>query len=302
MSFIKVQQFGFAGLVLLVSTFFIHADDTKGNIKEDTTQSNPEQFDEEQFHQALIAEFYNQTNNPKLTIEHYLPIALNSNDPILLKRVTELATGSAQLKKGLEAAKHWVDLSPGSLEAQQYLTLLLLRDGQLKKSATQLNFIRKIVDTEAEKVGKSPLVSKGLKFIGALLVIESHHDKAYRVFNYYLKQLKIEPLFKDQKQLILASLGMKAKQYAVVVSALDGIEMTGSEYFASAVVMKTKALRKLGRVEEATELLQQIVNTKNTSDSLRLELTRLLITVAKKQKRKQSWKNWLRSILIIMIC
>jgi tetratricopeptide (TPR) repeat protein len=262
------------GLLILMSTFSVYA---KGNYK---GASKP--FDENEFHQALLAEFYNQSNKPKLTLTHYLPIALKSDDPILLKRVTEIATGSAQLKKGLEAAKHWVDLSPKSLEAQQYFTLLLLRDGQLKKSARQLNFIRKIVDKEAEKEGEHLLVSKGLKFIGALLVIESHHDKAYRVFNYYLSQVKTEPLYKDQKQLILASLGMKAKEYSVVVSALDAIEMTGSEYFANAAIMKTKALQKLGRLDEAAELLQKIVNTQKISDSLRLELTRLLVSVGKR--------------------
>lgn len=282
MSFFKIRQNGFAGLILLASTFSIYADGVKSHKEDTSNQINQVQFDEAQFHQALLAEFYNQSNKPKLTLKHYLPIALKSSDPILVKRVTEIATGSAQLKKGLEAAKHWVDLSPDSLEAQQYFTLLLLRDGQLKKSAKQLNAIRKIIDKEAEQDGKRLLVSKGLKFIGALLVIESHHDKAYRVFNYYLKQLKAEPLYNDQKQLILASLGMKAKEYAVVVSALDDIEMTGSEYFASAAVMKTKALRKLGRVDEAAELLQKIVNAKKASDSLRLELTRLLISVGKK--------------------
>jgi len=262
------------GLLMLSSTFSVYAkEDFKGV---------DEPFDEKQFHQVLLAEFYNQSNKPKLTLKHYLPIALESNNPILVKRVTEIATGSAQLKKGLEVAKHWVDLSPDSLEAQQYFTLLLLRDGQLKKSASQLNFIRKIIDMVAEKDGKRLLVSKGLKFIGALLVAESHHDKAYRVYSHYLNQLKADSPYKDQKQLILASLGMKAKEYGVVVLALDAIEMTGSEYFASAAVMKTKALQKLGRIDEATELLQKIVKTQKISDSLRLELTRLLISVGKK--------------------
>ncbi len=262
MRFLEIQKNGFVGLILLVSTFSINADIVKSDREEANKQNSQNQFDEGQFYHALIAEFYNQTNKPKLTLKHYLPIALESNDPLLAKRVTEIATGSAQLKKGLVVAKHWVDLSPASLDAQQYLTLLLLRDGQLKESAHQLSAIRKIVDKDDKRDGRSPLVSKGLKFIGALLVIESHHDKAYRVFSHYLDQFKDDPLYSDQKQLILASLGMKAGEYGVVVSALDGIKMTGSEYFASAAVMKTKALKKLGRIDEAAELLQKIVNTK----------------------------------------
>jgi predicted Zn-dependent protease len=282
MSFLKAQQYSFVGLMLLVTTFSIQAGEIKeyqGNVNKQVHQN---QFDEEQFHQVLLAEFYNSSNQPKQTLNHYLPIALKSNDPLLLKRVTEIAIGSEQLKKGLEAAKHWVELSSGSLEAQQYLTLLLLRDNQLQKSAKRLSLIRAIIDKESQTGMKNALVSKGLKFVGALLVIESHHDKAYTVFRHYLDQLKHEPMYHDQKQLILASLGMKAKEYGVVVSALDKIDMVGSKYFASAAVMKTKALKKLGRISDATDLLHKITRAKRISDSLRLELTQLLISVDQK--------------------
>lgn len=241
-------------------------------------------FDEEQFHQVLLAEFYNQSGKPKLTLKHYLPVALKTDDPIIVKRVTEIATATAQLKKGLKAAEHWVELSPKSLEAQQYLVLLLLRDGQLEKSAKQLHLIRQIVDADLNDTDKRSTISKGLKFIGALLVIESHHDKAYQVYNYYLKQLSSNVIYNDQKQLILASLAMKAKKYDVVVSALDDMKIAAKEYFSSAATMKVNALKKLGRIDEATDLLQEIVKSGKASDSLRLELTRLFIGIGKKEE------------------
>ncbi len=250
--------------------------------KEKNVNKTP--FNEEQFHQVLLAEFYNQSGKPKLTLEHYLPVALKTDDPILVKRVTEIATATAQLKKGLKAAEHWVELSPKSLEAQQYLVLLLLRDGQLKKSARQLHIIRQIVDADSNQTDKHSPISKGLKFIGALLVIESHHDEAYQVYNTYLNQLNSNVIYNDQKQLILASLAMKAKEYAVVVSALDDLKKTGKGYFSSAVIMKAKALKQLGRIAEATELLQQVVKSGKASDSLRLELTRLFISLGKKEE------------------
>jgi len=241
-------------------------------------------FNQAQFHQALLGELYNQFNKPKLTLKHYLPLALESENPDLVKRVTEIATGTSQLTKGLKAAKHWVEISPKSLEAQQYLTLLLLRNGQLKKSAEQLRFIRQIVDMQENSGDKRQLVSKGLKFIGALLIVEAHHDKAYRVFQYYIKNQELGSTYKDQEQLVLASLAMKAKQYEDVVSAFDNMKIADSDFFASAAVMKSKALKKLGRFEEAIILLQHVVKTKKASDSIRLELTRLLISVGKKNQ------------------
>ncbi len=234
-----------------------------------------------QLYNALVAELYNQTDDPKTALKYYLPLALKSNDIALVKRVTELATGSSQLKIGLSVAKHWVKIAPEELDARQYLTLLLLRNGQLEKSSKQLPIIREIVEDESNK---KDVVSKGLKFIGALLVIESHHDKAYQVFNHYLKQLETEDKYKEQKNLILASLAMKAKKYEVVVSALNDIEKDEFQYFTSAAVMKTKALNILGRIDEASQLIQRLVDTDNASDSMRLELTRLLIGIGRKQQ------------------
>ncbi len=306
-------------LMIFLSSFFSISAETVSYKKE---------FNKTQFHQALLAEFYNQNHQPKLTLNHYLPIALKSSDPALVKRVTEIATGSAQLQKGLIVAKHWVELSPESLEAQQYLSLLLLRNGLLEQSAQRLQVIRQLVDklentrdvndsqTDSKKrvnftrkvneleTGitqnkRQPLVSKGLKFIGALLVAESHHDKAYAVYRHYIAQIApIVPIvpttpvnknkdtaavpFKDQKQLILASLAMQAKDYKAVVSAFDNMELKMSDFFASAAVMKAKALKKLGKNNESVKLLLQVAKSEKTSDSLRLELTRQLISVGEK--------------------
>ncbi|MCF6189558.1 MAG: tetratricopeptide repeat protein [Cocleimonas sp.] len=242
--------------------------------------------DKDQFYQALVAEFYNQSGAPKQTLNYYLPLALISDDPALVKRVTEIATATAQLKKGLEAAKHWVELSPNDIEARQYLTLLYLRDNQFEKSSEQLQFVHKIIESDLKQdTQQKKVLSKGLKFIGALLVIEAHHEKAYSVYQHYIKrQASVDGFdkYRAQQNLVLASLAMKAKKYDVVVSALEGIEKSTTQYFASAAMMKSKALQKLGRLNEAAKLLKVIVKDKKTSDSKRLELTRLLIQVGKK--------------------
>lgn len=282
------------GVLLLLCVLSSSADDTllayqgKQLTLTDETRAVKTTVNESQFYQALVAEFYNQSGAPKLTLKYYLPLALISNDPALVKRVTEIATATAQLKKGLKAAKHWVELSPNDIEAQQYLTLLYLRDNQLEKSAEQLQFVYQIVEKDHKQdTVKKNVLSKGLKFIGALLVIEAHHEKAYNVYQHYIKKQASVTGFEKysgQQNLILASLAMNAKKYNMVVSALDGIEKSSSQYFTSAAMMKTKALQKLGRLNEAAKLLQILVKDKETSDSKRLELTRLLIQVGKKDE------------------
>ncbi len=293
----KVKK-ALVGALLLLCVLSSNADDTllayqgKQVMLSDETRtiktSVDKNDDENQFYQALVAEFYNQSGSPQQTLKHYLPLALVSNDPALVKRVTEIATATAQLKKGLEAAKHWVELSPNDIEARQYLTLLYLRDNQLEKSAEQLQFVHKIVESDLKQDTKQKKVlSKGLKFIGALLVVEAHHEKAYSVYQHYIKlqaSVKGFEKYRGQQNLVLASLAMKAKKYEVVVSALDGIDRSSTQYFASAAMMKTKALQKLGRLNEAANLLKVIVKDESSSDSKRLELTRLLIQVGKKDE------------------
>ena len=297
MVLLQMVKKALVGALLLLCASSSSADDAllayqgKQETLSDETSAIKTTLDEEQFYQALVAEFYNQSGAPKQTLKHYLPLALVSNDPALVKRVTEIATGTAQLKKGLEAAKHWVELSPNDLEARQYLTLLYLRDNQLEKSAEQLQFVHEFFESDLEQgTQQKKALSKGLKFIGALLVLEAHHEKAYSVYQHYIKQqasVKGFEKYRGQQNLILASLAMNAKKYDVVVSALDGIEKSSTQYFASAAIMKAKALQKLGRLNEAAKLLKVLVKDKKISDSKRLELTRLLIQVGKKDEASQ---------------
>ncbi len=294
MVLLQMVKKALVGVLLLLCVLSSNADNTllayqaKQVTLSDETRAKKTMVDKDQFYQALVAEFYNQSGAPQQTLKHYLPLALISDDPALVKRVTEIATGTAQLKKGLQAAKHWVELSPDDIEARQYLTLLYLRDNQLEKSAEQLQFVYKIVESDFKHDTKQEeVLSKGLKFIGALLVIEAHHEKAYSVYQHYIKQqASVEGFekYRGQQNLILASLAMKAKKYDVVVTALDGIEKSSTKYFASAAIMKTKALQKLGRLNEAAKLLTIVVKDRSTSDSKRLELTRLLIQVGKKDE------------------
>jgi len=298
MVLLQMVKKALVGALLLLCALSSSADDTllayQGKqvaLLSDDTRAIKTTVDKNQFYQALVAEFYNQSGAPKQTLKHYLPLALNSNDPALVKRVTEIATGTAQLKKGLKAAKHWVELSPNDIEARQYLTLLYLRDNQFEKSAEQLQFVHKIVERDlVQDKEQTKVLSKGLKFIGALLVIEARHEKAYSVYQHYIKlqaSVKGFEKYRGQQNLILASLAMKAKRYDVVVTALDGIDKSSTQYFASAAIMKTKALQKLGRLNEAAKLLKVLVKDKKTSDSKRLELTRLLMQVGKKDEASQ---------------
>jgi pentatricopeptide repeat protein len=249
-----------------------------------------DQFQAKSLYEALTAEIYNKMGDEKRAVDHYQRLVSYSDDPAIAKRATELATVTAQLKKALIIAKRWVDISPKNLEANQYLALLLLRNSRFDDSAHQLNNIVQLVDETLDKAEVESQIStrnrikskQSLKFIGSLLAVEAHHDKAYKVFKLYLKQFD-DKQYLNQKKLISANLAMKAKKYSDVVSLLENLKQLDRQNFVDASVMKAKALQRLSHTSEAIQVLSTIKDYKETSDSSRLELVRLL--VLDKQKK-----------------
>ena len=255
-------------------------------------------FEAKHFFKALSAELYNKLGETNEAVESYYDLIVSSNDPAIAKRVTELATSTGQISKALKASKRWVELAPDDLESNQYLSLLLLRNGFYESSATQIDVIRTIIEesldetldhqktsTQSEATFYS---SQSLRFIGALLSAEAHHKKALTVFEMYLEnhahKSKNYSLYKKQERLIHAQLAMKAKAYSVVLSSLNGLKNLDAENHIDAVVLQAKALQKLGRYPQSIVLLESIQDHSHVDDSHRLELVRLLVLSKQKEK------------------
>lgn len=271
----------------LVSTVVV-----PNNTISNTTSSKQD----DSFYHALVASMYQQQNEGLLAIQHYLLAANYSTDTSLLKKAAVLAARAGQTDKALEAALRWSKHAPESLEARQYLALLYLRSDQYKKSASTLEVIRLIVGKESTEKAVSH------QFISQLLSMESHSHQAFKAYQAYLKKYGVVEsnlkssgfksrtntknpsanfdLFTHQ-QMTLASLAMKAGEYKIVDTALATIKDEG------AILTRSKALNKLGRPQEAVNLLRPIVNKlnkKKTNDSLRFEFVRFLILADQKDE------------------
>ena len=262
--------------------------------------SQSDSYQAKMMYDALVAEMYIQFDQEIQAVGYYKRLAAISDDPAISKRVTELATVTGQLKSALETSKRWFELAPDSLESGQYLALLYLRNSQFKESAEQLNTLVTLVnkmladkgikenqdDTQNisdSTVSKMAHNGESLKFIGSMLAEESHHDKAYQVFKLYLQQYGDEQL-NAQEKVIAANLAMKAKNYSEVINSLESLDDLDRENFVDAVVMKAKAYQQTHRTAAAIKLLNSIKDYKETRDSSRLELVRLL--VLDKQKKR----------------
>ncbi len=253
--------------------------------------SHADNFQAQLIYDALVAEIYIQLGDEKLAVDHYQHLTVISDDPAIARRVTVLATATGQLKRALDTSKRWVELAPDNLEAGQYLALLYLRNSQFTESAHQLDKLVKqankslnlndIKDRESNK--QDVANSESLKFIGSMLAAESHHDKAYKVFKLYLKQFG-KGKYQSQKKLISADLAMKAKNYTAVISLLEFLDDLDPQNLVDAAAMKAKAYHRSNQTVEAIQVLNSIKDYKETKDSSRLELVRLLV-LDKKKKR-----------------
>jgi len=278
---------------LLCLGFFISPANA-GKLEKSLTQKS--EFQAQDLYQALTAEIYNKLGEDNLAVDYYYKLSAINTDPAIAKRVTELATVTGQIAKALDGAKRWVVLQPNNLEANQYLTLLYLRNSHFKPAAKQLDTIRALIEETSEQTRSEAVhsdsqnsifhSSESLTFIGALLAAEAHHKKAFSVFNLYINEYasktKNHVIYRKQQRLIAAQLAMKAKEYTSVISSLEGLVNLGAKNHVDATVMHAKALHKLRQNSEAIKRLKSIQNHPEANDSHRLELVRLL--VLEKQK------------------
>ena len=272
------------------------------------TEAQESKFQSQDLYRALTAEIYNKLGEDNLAVDYYYELSATNKDPAIAKRVTELAAATGQIAKALDGAKRWVVLKPNDLEANQYLTLLLLRNSYFNPAAKQLDKIRELIEESSEPTLASSisadiksqkfLTDESLTFIGALLSSEAHHEKALTVFNLYLKEYASKKdryyIYQKQQRLITAQLAMKAKKYRAVVNSLQGLDGLDDENFVDATVMHAKALHKLRQNDKAIKYLKTIQAHPKANDSHRLELIRLLIL----EKRKSTALPMLETLVV----
>ncbi len=219
----------------------------------------------EQFYHVMVGELYGGIGDDKHSLEYYLKVAMESDDPKIAKRATQIASRSGQNKKAVKVAQRWLQLAPKSLEARQYLALLLLRQKQPQKSAEQLHKVQ----LELDKQGKD-----GAEIIGAMLASERQAEMLYQMYQHY-RTLEPES---HKVQLILASLAFKAHHYQEALDVIEPVpaQLRG-ESKEQALLLQSKILYKLKRGSEAMQVLSPLMKSKSTTDVALLEYIRLLI-------------------------
>lgn len=104
----------------------------------------------EVMYQVLVAEVAMQRGQYDLAIQNYLELGRNTRDVRMAERAARVAVYAHDNENALEAAKLWVELDSGNLEARQVLSALYIRNGQLEEAQRQLEEVLGLAPADDE--------------------------------------------------------------------------------------------------------------------------------------------------------
>lgn len=214
---------------------------------------------------TLAAEMYRLQGEDAMATLHYEQVLDGNQDVALARVATETAAQTEYLDKAIYSAEQWVKIGEDQVEPRQYLALLLLRDKQFDRAASELNEIHKLIaegDFDA------------LSFLTSLISLESHQESAFKAFEIYIKKYNNTPV----GQLKLASIALDQRKFDDVIARISDLEgKLSSELSEEARVLKSKALYKQGNKKESMQVMQNIVSAGKVDNASRLEYARLLM-------------------------
>ena len=78
-------------------------------------------------YKLLVAEIARQRGELDLAIDNYLDVAIETEDPKVAERATQIAIYAKEYDKALQAGRLWVDVEPDNADARRNLASVYLR-------------------------------------------------------------------------------------------------------------------------------------------------------------------------------
>jgi len=211
-------------------------------------------FAADQMFNTLAAEMYKYQGDLKTAAEFYTRALSSANDENLARVATESAAQTGRLDDAIANAKRWLQIGKDPAEATQYLALLLLRAERYEESVA---------------------------FVGSMISLESHKKEAMQAFEAYVKKYNDTP----PAHLKLAEVAFEQQNYSKALQKVSNLKSgLALKELEKARVLRGKALHRLGKAEEASAIMEALVDDDTVSDVTRLEYARLLM-LAKKDKQ-----------------
>lgn len=131
----KITSYKLLGPILLSLLLCLKAYALKTSEEVDDNLKN--QYTQE----LLLAEFALNNNNPLKALEIYQKIAINTNNPQIAKRATELALENNKDLEALKTASIWADYEPSSTKALLVTSLLLIEHKSIDDASKYLTLL-----------------------------------------------------------------------------------------------------------------------------------------------------------------
>lgn len=212
---------------------------------------------------VLVGEMAGQLGDLHQSVESYLQAARDSNDPRIAERAARIASYANLPEQGLEAAQRWVALAPDSLDAQQMVGVLYVRNGRPEAALPHFD---KVIEATREMHGG------GYLLVGALLSRDTDPEPALQAMEMLVARNPEEA----EAHFALANLALQAGEYERAgASARRALALDPS--LVEARVVEARALFGQGEEGAAVEQMRTLVREYPRNDDLRLTLARMLV-------------------------
>ncbi len=186
-----------------------------------------------------------------------------SDDPAVIERAMRIAIFAKDWPLALKIAHRWSDVLGGSIEAQQVLGVLYIRQGDVDSAEKHFGEVMKAaVD--------SP--SQGYSIIAATLSRIEDIEISLELMD----RLVAKNFTNPYGHLSYANLAMRAKQYQLAVDQSE-LALGFKPDMSEARVLRARALSEIGDHDSAFTEMQQLVASEPDNFELRLGYARMLL-------------------------
>jgi tetratricopeptide (TPR) repeat protein len=237
--------------------------------------ANSESLTDQTLFDILLGEIAAQRGQLDVSATHYLEAALNSNAPQVAERAVQIATFAKQYDIALKAARRWLALDSGDVEARKVVTALALKVGDMDEVITQLDHI---ITTSTDR-------QEGFHL--ATVILAQNTDK--KVALGAMEKLAARFPNSVDAQLAVCRIAILAGDLARAQTAVDrALQMQPDD--PQAVVLKAQILIREDKKPQALKVLKEAVARQPGSADLHLAYGRMLLDAGNLEGSREQFR------------